>query len=490
MEREKVLIINTGGTIGMVYDDPDNPLSPLRPGTWEEMTKNVPLLNNLPFDIHLYTFDPLLDSSCMKPKHWIQIAQIIEKNYDKYSGFVILHGTDTMCYTASALSFKLIHLGKPVIITGAQLSMVMPRSDALQNLITSLYIAAPKTMKLPIVPEVCIFFRDHLLRGNRSRKLSASGYEAFKSPNYPPLGVSGEHIKIDTKLLRPLPKPDQGELFYVDTMDIETNVMVLDIFPGINPEILRNIIKNSDSKSKIKALILKTYGTGNVPTGKENEDFLDVIKEITNSGILVVNITQCIEGMVELGLYETSSDLLDIGVISGLDMTPEAALTKLMVLLKKGWTLEEVARQMQINQCGEQSINIYNIDYESGSTNPIYKGTKMIPGEINFSRLERATLRFQEVELLEKNNTNNEVILKVYTNYPQLNFNTPENIPQFAGIIKRTLKTNQTKFNLFLDVTSNVKRFLNPGKYCTLSILSSEKQIQWKKLNLAIYTWV
>ncbi|MGL4988706.1 MAG: asparaginase, partial [Cetobacterium sp.] len=314
---EKILIINTGGTIGMVNTDDTNSYSPLRPAkSWSEVSKNHPSLNQFPTD---YCQIPtLIDSSDMNPSIWIDIVQIIKKNYYKYRGFVILHGTDTMAFTASALSFMLKNLDKPVVLTGSQVPLITPRSDALQNLITSIQIAGNRIYGVKNIPEVTICFRDELLRGNRARKIDATNYFGFSSPNYTPLGEIGCEIKINDKKVLSMPKHE----FYIDPC-INSNVLIVEIFPGMNPIYIETLVK---SHPEIKGIILKTYGNGNAPT---SENFITTLKNIIDSGVSIVNISQCATGAVKMGLYEASCALKEIGVISGGDMTPEAAITKL-----------------------------------------------------------------------------------------------------------------------------------------------------------------
>jgi L-asparaginase len=382
---KKVLVINTGGTIGMVHIEKGNPLSPLKPAEdWGEIAANYPLLNN--FDTGYIQLEELIDSSDMNPKIWIEVAKIIEDNYSKYSGFVVLHGTDTMAFTASALSFMLKNLSKPVILTGSQVPLENPRSDALQNLVTAIQIAGSEQYNITLVPEVCIFFRDHLLRGNRSRKLDATNYYGFSSPNYSNLGIAGSEIKINKARIR---KPSTKK-FYVD-YSMDTNVVVFDIFPGFNPEILRTIFKNSN----INGLILKTYGNGNAPT---SEAFIDVIKEIIDKGVAVVNITQCPVGMVKMGLYEASTRLLDAGVISGMDLTPEAAISKLMHLLGKGLTKEEITRAIQIDICGEQSLDLLSYFLDSSSSNVTNKTFEItLPENIDPNKIKSTRFRIRNI---------------------------------------------------------------------------------------------
>lgn len=340
---DKVLVINTGGTIGMVHSQKDDMNSPLRPGeNWSEIAGEHSVLNGLATDY--YQFKPLIDSSDMNPEGWIKIAKVIEENYDRYRGFVVLHGTDTMSYTASALSFMLKELDKPVIITGAQVPLQKPRSDALQNLITAIQIAGNSLYGIELVPEVCIFFRDTLLRGNRSSKNDARNYFGFSSPNYPVLGEAGAELKI--KMNKILEKP-KGK-FHIDT-NLDNRVILLDIFPGLKPSYLRKIFESIED---IKGVILKTYGNGNAPT---SDEFLEVINYISSRDIIILNISQCSTGSVRMGLYEASTNLIKAGVISGLDLTPEAALAKLMYLLGKTTDTVEIKKLISLNICGEQT---------------------------------------------------------------------------------------------------------------------------------------
>ena len=340
--KSRILMIYTGGTIGMVPEDPSNPDSPLIPADWSRLKRHVPPLESFPVEAVLHAMD-LIDSSDMTPAYWIEIARVIHGNYDDFEGFLILHGTDTMAYTASALAFLLENLGKPVIITGSQLSIAQPRSDAVQNFVTSLMLAAPHAFNLPLVPEVCIFFHEALLRGVRSRKISSSGYAAFASPNYPALARAGEHIRVNEKAA--LQMPDSGLFLHEN---LETNVMMFDIFPGMKPDFLARVL----SAPGLKGLVLKTYGAGNAPTSKE---FLMEIEKAVQSGVALISVTQCSQGLVEMGRYGASAGLEKAGAISGGDMTSEAALTKMMFLLGQGCSPEDFRRLMQKSLRGELS---------------------------------------------------------------------------------------------------------------------------------------
>lgn len=347
---EKVLIINTGGTISMVHSDVNDSKSVLKPSkSWKEVIQNYQFLENL--NVDYAQTSRIIDSSDMDYKIWLEIGKIIEENYSEYKGFVILHGTDTMSYTASVLSFMLKNLNKTVILTGAQRSIREMRSDGLQNLLTSIEIIEKQSKKseftndeecLPIVPEVCIFFRDHLFRGNRSRKLDSTNYFGFSSPNYLPLGQAGSKIKVYEERL--LPQSDKQ--FYVDCQ-ISTDVLMMDVFPGFNPRILKKIFEDNNN---IKGLVLRTYGSGNTP---QNKEFLETIKYLINSGVIILNITQCTVGSVEMGLYESNAVLTELGIVNGYDMTPEAAITKFMCLLGKYNDKEKIKKRLVANIAGE-----------------------------------------------------------------------------------------------------------------------------------------
>ena len=333
--ENKVLIINTGGTIGMVG-------KPLRPATnWLEIAKEHPVLEKFPTDY--YQFEHLIDSSDATPEFWIKLVEVIEENYDKYLGFVILHGTDTMAYTGSLLSFLLKNLAKPVVLTGAQTPMIFPRSDGLQNLINSIYIAGNKLYDIPVVPEVCICFRDCLLRANRSKKTDSNNYYGFSSPNYNPLAEIGADIKIIKDRILPIPT----EKFYVEKI-INPNMLLIELFPGLNPNYIRDFVINNP---EIKALILKTYGSGNTPTSVE---FIDMLKEISNKNIPILDITQCVSGSVKMPLYESTDKLAKLGIINGSDITSEAGITKMMYLLGKGYDIERIRKEFSVSISGEQ----------------------------------------------------------------------------------------------------------------------------------------
>jgi L-asparaginase len=316
--KAKILLIYTGGTIGMMKDFENGALKAF---DFSKLISKIPELKQLDCDIETISFEKPLDSSNMTSIHWISIAKSIQNNYDSFDGFVVLHGSDTMSYTASALSFMLENLSKPVIITGSQLPIGDLRTDAKENLITAIQIASLQTKNKPVVSEVGLYFEYKLYRGNRTTKINAEHFNAFASPNYPELAESGVHLKINTPFL--LPK--SSEKFKINT-ELDDNVAVIKLFPGINESVLSAILNIPN----LKGIVLETYGSGNAPT---DEWFISLLKKAIKSGLHIVNVTQCSGGSVTMGHYETSTFLKKIGVISGKDITTEAAVTKLMFLL-------------------------------------------------------------------------------------------------------------------------------------------------------------
>lgn len=321
----------------MTYDD-DGVLVPF---DFSVIMEHLPTLRNLALELTVISFETPIDSSNIDPQHWQVLARIIFQNYETHDGFVVLHGTDTMAYTASALSFMLEGLAKPVVFTGAQLPISEPRSDARENLITALDFASARNGNKPLVPEVCIYFDYELLRGNRSKKVESMQFDAFDSGNYPPLAKAGVKIDYNFSVIRSVPNGSKLNL----RTSIDTNISILKLFPGISAATVDAILNTVG----LKAVILETYGSGNAPT---SECLLKNLKHAISRGIIVLNISQCPGGMVIQGKYETSKELQQIGVIGGGDMTTEAAVTKLMLLL--GEYGAEGAREMLVrNLAGE-----------------------------------------------------------------------------------------------------------------------------------------
>ena len=316
--RSRIMIIYTGGTFGMTYDT----AGVLVPFDFSLILSQLPTLRNLFLDLTVISFEVPIDSSNIEPDHWKMIGKIIFENYHDQDGFVVLHGTDTMAFTASAVSFMLRGLTKPVIFTGAQLPISQPRSDARENLITALEIASAKKDGMAIVPEVCIYFDYELIRGNRSKKVESMHFDAFQSENYPSLAKAGVKIDYNYAVIHQPTQETALNLF----QKFDTNISILKLFPGITQKTVQSILNTPD----LKALVLETFGAGNAPSVQW---FIECVKESIDKGLIVLNISQCPGGMVVQGRYETSKALGDIGVISGGDMTMEAAVTKLMVLL-------------------------------------------------------------------------------------------------------------------------------------------------------------
>lgn len=338
-----VLLIYTGGTIGMIEDATTGVLKSF---DFDYLKSYVPELNRLQFKIDSFAFEHPIDSSDMDPARWKQVVRIIEDNYERYDGFVILHGTDTMVYTASALSFMLENLNKPVILTGSQLPIGKIRTDGKENLITALEIAVDKDENgNAFVPEVCIFFQNLLMRGNRTTKVSADNFSAFKSFDFPSLAEAGTFIRYQHHLIH-RPAPNGVPKFHYL---LDSNLAILKLFPGISADTLKAIF----SIPHLKGVVLETYGAGNAPGEKW---FLDIIREAIEKGIVVVNVTQCPFGRVAMGRYQSGKILEDIGVISGYDITTEAAITKLMFLFGHEYPVVEVKRLMAHSLAGEMTI--------------------------------------------------------------------------------------------------------------------------------------
>ncbi len=338
----RILIIYTGGTIGMLKD-PDT--GALKPFNFDTLYKHIPILEKFNCVIHSHSFDPLIDSSNVKPAFWVRLAEVIETNYRDYEGFVVLHGTDTMAYSASMLSFMLENLSKPVVFTGSQLPMGVIRTDGRENFINAIEIASAYKNGKPLVPEVCICFENNITRGNRTNKFNAEHFNAFLSGNYPYLAQVGVHIKYNNQYIL---QPGDGELIVHKNLD--TNIAILKLFPGISETVVKSIL----SIHGLKAVILETYGAGNAPTDKW---FLESLKEAISNGIIILNVTQCKGGSVEMGKYETSVYLGGIGVIGGYDITTESAVAKMMYLLGKGFTSEKVKTLLQTSLRGELTID-------------------------------------------------------------------------------------------------------------------------------------
>ncbi|MEA3504065.1 MAG: type I asparaginase [Bacteroidota bacterium] len=336
-----LLIIYTGGTIGMVKDPQTGALQPF---DIYNLYHHIPVLENYPFNIDSYSFDPLIDSSNITPEFVIKIAEVIKNNYESHDGFVVLHGSDTMAYTASILSFVLENLNKPVILTGSQLPLGVLRSDGRENFINSIEIASANDDGTPLVPEVSICFENELYRGNRTHKGNAEDFGAFKSDNFHNLADIGVNIKYHKSHIL---KPNFKKLKVHKKLD--DNVVVLKLFPGIRQQTVNAILNIKD----LRGVIIETYGSGNAPN---HQWFLNEIKEAIDKGIIFYSVTQCEGGSVETGKYETSVELYKMGVISGYDITTEAALAKMMYILGRNFSDSEAKELLQKPLRGEMTV--------------------------------------------------------------------------------------------------------------------------------------
>ncbi len=341
--RPAVLLIYTGGTIGMKEDPTDGTLKPF---DFSALMEEVPELRKFGLDIDTYSFSPLIDSSDVEPSLWQSLATLIREKYDEYLGFVILHGTDTMAYSASALSFMLDNLDKPVIFTGSQLPVGQPRTDGKENLISAVEIATARDIQSrSIVPEVCIYFNSKLLRGNRSTKINATGFDAFSSPNYPPLATAGISIKYNSTYIH---YPQSGHRTFTIHTELDTRVSILKIHPGITEQAVRDILLGSGTR----AVILETYGAGNAIS---KDWFIRIVREADKMGKVLLNVTQCLSGDVNMDLYATGRHLKDAGVVSGHDSTTESALGKLFYLMGSYSDNSKVKELLERNLKGEIS---------------------------------------------------------------------------------------------------------------------------------------
>ncbi len=339
----RVLLIYTGGTIGMGCNAKTGALEPLR---FDQLSKQMPELEQISADIDVHQFAPPIDSSDMTPRLWSHLVRIIADNYEQYDGFVILHGTDTMAYTASALSFMLENLTKPVILTGSQLPIGQLRTDGKENLITSIEIASTKHDDgRPVVPEVCIYFSGKLLRGNRSTKINADGFNAFDSFNYPHLADAGVTIVYHEEFIL---KPDYDKPM-TPHFALDPNVVVFTLFPGIQDNIVRHVL----DAPELRAIVMRSYGSGNAP---QRPWLMKMLSDASNRGVNIINISQCAEGTVEMARYDTGYQLKNAGVISGYDSTVESAVTKLMHLQGHYSDSNIIRMKMNQNLRGEISL--------------------------------------------------------------------------------------------------------------------------------------
>jgi L-asparaginase len=485
-DKEPVFVLYTGGTVGMVRSDPNDKESQLVIGSLNDVIKYLHKLRDLEFDIDFYSFEKPLDSSNIVAKDWGVIARIIESCYKHYQGFVILHGTDTMVYTASMLSFMFSNLGKPVILTGAEAPPSDINSDAEVNIINAIRLAAPQvTEDLPIIPEVCILFGRKLMRGNRAKKLqSLSMDEGFDSPNCDPLGYVGDRIDIKQAAIfhqRTGPRGFEIDKRICDQKSI-SKVWILEIFPNMKTKLINTILFDND----IRGVILKTYGTGNAPTAPL--DFLAEIEQAVDNGKVIVNLTQCPKGHVEVRLFETNAHLFDLGVINGGDMTSEAAFCKLSLLLEKYKDdIAAVKSEMQIDLRGELTYSAYNISYSNGRIDRIFNGTPKNIGNLDPMEIDHAKLRLHDLRI--DGAEDGDIRLKVLMNCGKIDEENWKNYQNhlIGNVTRYWDKKHELTHNM--EATVAVKKFADPHGMTSLHIVSeSELPITFGTLELSIFT--
>lgn len=477
-EKRRVLIVYAGGTIGMV---PKGEGGSLTPGSYAELEACVPQqlerLRALDIEVEDESIDNPVDSSDVSINQWVEIATIIKNNYAKYDGFVVLHGTDTMASTTTALSFMLGKLAKPVVVTGSQIPIAEPRTDAVQNLVTAIQIAARRSgrRELPVIPEVCLFFRDELLRGCRVTKASASSYHGFKSPNYPTLATAGEYINIKDTNIRNAAADDEFE----PNLKVSPGVVIARLSAGLTAPVLKAILEQDE----VKGLVLEAYGAGNVPSDSE---FVDAIGEATKKGKHVVIVSQCLEGEVELGLYESSIGLLNQKVINGLDMTSEAAAIKLQVLLAKHLTkVDRIHCEMQVDMAGEQSKSIHLALFnETKPTSDLripIDEEKQVYGTFHRQHLHSAHLRFFNTSIAPGDEA---AVLRIFSG---LHETEPADAQGIAGEIPLPAAGGEGE-TLTLNVDKLVKsEIIKPGQWVDFTIFNpTGRIIGWDRAALSI----
>ena len=462
----KVYVLYTGGTFAMMPSVSAQPSSPLVPAGADRLREALAGLGHsrgISWELRSLTeadgseVGPL-DSSAVGPRHWLTIAAAIERVYQEYDGFVVIHGTDTLAYTASALSFLLVNLAKPVVVTGSQTPIFAERNDAQMNFLNALYVAGYKATGIPCIPEVTVSFGDHLLRGNRTRKVSVEARAGFASPNYPPLGTFGDSIKIDRDRIREAPPSDRP--FYVHRA-LEDRIMDLTLFPGVRGSQLRPFFERDD----LKGFVLRTFGSGTTPRDPE---LLEVVAQAARNGKVLLVVTQCFEGGVDLGRYDASATLLEPRIVSGFDLTPEAALTKLMwmMALEEG---SEMEAQIQINQRGEQSHDHHHLSFTGGPRTEVETFSGRPSMAIESQQLRRALIRVRGCDVAE---------LRFFINATGVEPTTPSEDVRCVG----SMAVHQGQG--VLDVTEGLRRMMAPNRPVRITVTGAGAQFELERLDL------
>jgi L-asparaginase len=497
-----VLVIYTGGTIGSKPSQPDDPESPQVVVGWSEYAAATPELEQVKkrFPVECYEGIDPLDSCNVGPDQWRKMAQVIAERYDEFNGFVILHGTDTMVYTATALSFMLDSLGKPVVLTGAQRSaLVSVRNDATQNFLTALEFANPQASGLPAIPEVCVYFGGKLLRGNRTVKRDTSGYDAYETPNLEPLGIAGDKITVNERIVR---KVDPSATFTL-RQRLEEKVLPIFIAPGIQDT---EMVKRQLDTPGLRAVVVQAFGSGNIPTKPE---FVGLFREAHAKGVVVAAVSQCRRGPVELGIYETSAALLEAGFVCADDLTLEAAQVKLMSLLgDEDIELDEVEDRFQRSIAGEQSTSLWLTRYKDASGQAVHSGGEapgrhrvrgealQVPQERD--RIERVLLRLRAAQLIGPSAENDEepgpVTIELFTDLSDKD-ELDERSPGFVGAFNRWPRSEAEREIagetgvLMFDLTEFVRGRVKTGERLsfTVAIRTPGASLSWQGVELAIY---
>lgn len=464
----KVYVLYTGGTFGMVPSNPGQPFSPLLPAGADRLREALAGLGHsrgIAWDLRSLTeadgseVGPL-DSSAVGPQHWLTIAAAIERVYNDYDGFVVIHGTDTMAYTASALSFLLVNLGKPVVVTGSQSPIFVERTDAHLNFLNALYVAGYKATGVARVPEVTVCFGDHLLRGNRTRKVSVDARAGFASPNYPALGSFGDSIRINRKRVRKAPPADRP--FYVHR-SLDDRVMDLTLYPGVKGSQLRPFFERDD----LKGFVLRTFGSGTTPRDPE---LLEAVAQAARDGKMLLVVTQCLEGGVDLGRYDASATLLESRIVSGFDLTPEAALTKLMwmISLEEG---PEIEAQIQMSHRGEQSHEHHHFTFAGCQDTLVetFSGRPTVP--IDRKMMRRALIRVRDCDADE---------LRFFLNATGVDPETPADDVRCVGSVQIA------NGHGVADVTKGLGKLLAPNRPLRVSVTAAGQRFSMNRLDLTV----